>query len=311
MKDLLTEQPHASTQQYDFQVSDTEVTLPAAIIKGKYTGATLVITAGIHGSEYPGIEAAKQLIREIDPKTLTGNLVVFPCVNQQAFFERRAFINPADGKNLNRCFPGNPQGTESDKIAYTLETQVFPIAEFYLDFHSGDLSEKLESFVFIPGVGEPHALQKARESANSLNVPFGVISKGRTEAYNRACALGIPALLIERGGFGERRSQDIDGFVDDARKIMEELGILERPQTERKELTLIRQVCYFNSPITGLWTPACEIGETVKKGQLLGTIEDFFGNVLDEVKASQDGLILYQVVSLAIVKGEALISYGL
>ncbi|MFR3686688.1 MAG: succinylglutamate desuccinylase/aspartoacylase family protein, partial [Enterococcus sp.] len=87
--------------------------------------------------------------------------------------------------------------------------------------------------------------------------------------------------------------------------------ILERPQTERKELTLIRQVCYFNSPITGLWTPACEIGETVKKGQLLGTIEDFFGNVLYEVKASQDGLILYQVASLAIVKGEALISYGL
>lgn len=310
MKNLLVKQPIASTHHYHFSVPETEVRLSAVIIKGRKTGPTLLITAGIHGSEYPGIEAAKQLIQEIDPKTIKGNVLIFPCVNQQAFFERIAFVNPADGKNINRCFPGNPLGTESDKIAYTLETAVFPLADFYLDFHSGDLSEALEAFVFIPGLGDLDAQKKARESANCLNLPFGVISKGRTEAYNRACALGIPALLIERGGFGERRPQDIDGFVDDAKKIMSELGMLEQSCASKKELTLLREICYFNSPLTGLWTPACKIGEQVRKGQRLGVIEDFFGNILEEIEAKQDGVILYQVASLPVVKGEALISYG-
>ncbi|MGM0169219.1 hypothetical protein IGI39_003535 [Enterococcus sp. AZ135] len=311
MKHLLENQPTSSTQQYHIQVAETAVTLPATIIKGGQLGRTLLITAGIHGSEYPGIEAAKQLIRKIDPSRLAGNVLIFPCINQRAFFERRAFVNPADGKNINRCFPGNPLGTESEKIAYTLEKEAFSTADFYLDFHSGDLSEKLNAFVFVPGVGEPAALKKARQHANCLNLPFGVISKGRTEAYNRACAMGVPALLIERGGFGECHAQEIEGFVDDAARIMADLKMLEQPLEDKKELPLLTEVCYVHSPSTGLWTPTCEISDLVQKGQLLGVIEDFFGNVLKEVFAEQEGQILYQAAGLPINEGESLIAYGL
>ncbi|MGP5431382.1 M14 family metallopeptidase [Enterococcus malodoratus] len=310
MKHLLEQQPSASAKNYYFQVRGTKLELPVSIIKGKESGPTVLITAGIHGSEYPGIEAAKRLIQEIDPNRLVGNLLIFPCINQCAFFERAAFINPADGKNLNRCFPGNPTGTESERLAYVLQTEVFYLADFYLDFHSGDLSEQLEAFVFVPGFGEESVLQKARQAASYLNLPFGVVSKSRTGAYNHASIIGVPSLLIERGGYGERYAKDIAGFVDDAKRIMTHLGMLEHSLLKKKELKLLTQICYFDSTLTGLWTPACKIGNVVKKGQLLGVTEDFFGNILGEYTAEQDGQILYQVASLPIVSGEVLIAYG-
>ncbi|SES73216.1 hypothetical protein SAMN04487821_10286 [Enterococcus malodoratus] len=310
MKHLLEQQPSASAKNYYFQVRGTKLELPVTIIKGKKAGPTVLITAGIHGSEYPGIEAAKRLIKEIDPNRLVGNLLIFPCINQCAFFERTAFINPADGKNLNRCFPGNPAGTESERLAYVLETEVFYLADFYLDFHSGDLSEQLEAFVFVPGFGKDSVLQKARQAASYLNLPFGVVSKSRTGAYNHASIIGVPSLLIERGGYGERYAKDIAGFVDDAKRIMTHLGMLEHSLLKKKELKLLTQICYFDSTLTGLWTPVCKVGDLVKKGQLLGVTEDFFGNILGEYTAEQDGQILYQVASLPIVSGEVLIAYG-
>lgn len=89
-------------------VPDTTVKIPITIINGHEDGPTLFITAGIHGGEYPGIAAAMELGRDIEPEHLSGCLIMMHPVNIQGFWARREFIVPEDGKNLNRVFPGNP-----------------------------------------------------------------------------------------------------------------------------------------------------------------------------------------------------------
>lgn len=310
MKESIRKQPSESVQRFFYPMAGTDLEIPVVVVKGRQPDATLLITAGIHGSEYPGIEAAKELSNTINPKELQGTLIILPCINQRAFFERAAFVNPTDGKNLNRCFPGNPKGSETERIAYQLTQEFFPLADFYLDFHSGDLSEQLEEFVFIPSFGPKETIQAAHQGARYLDVPFGVVSKSKIGASNCACLMGVPALLIERGGFGERAEAAIQGFMQDALSILSYLGMCLTQQSLPKERPLLEHVQYLDSPQTGLWMPAFAVGDRVETGESLGRIENFFGEVLWEGFAQQRGQVLYQVAGLPIVAGEHLIAYG-
>ena len=89
MKKLLRKQPSESVQRFFYPVTGTSLEIPVVVIKGRQPGATLLITAGIHGSEYPGIEAAKRLSKTINPTELQGTLVILPCVNPRAFLSER------------------------------------------------------------------------------------------------------------------------------------------------------------------------------------------------------------------------------
>ncbi|MGM0216215.1 M14 family metallopeptidase [Enterococcus sp. AZ109] len=310
MKERLTKQKAQTVERFFYPVAGTDLELPVVTVKGQQPGATLLITAGIHGGEYPGIEAAKRLSQEINPNDLKGNLIILPCVSQQAFYQRIAFVNPTDGKNLNRCFPGTATGTETEKIAYTLGKKFFPLADFYLDFHSGDLPEPLDHFAFIPSVASPEMIQKEQEVLQYLDLPFGIPSHSQGGASSCACVKGVPSLLIERGGFGERLPAAIAGFMDDANQLLRFLQILDEPLRTANPLVLKETIHYLSSPQTGLWYPALKLGEKVEVGQSLGVIEDIFGKVLWEGFARQEGEVLYQVVSLPITAGEHLIAYG-
>ena len=136
-------------------VPDTNVKIPLTIINGDQDGPTLLITAGIHGGEYPGIAAAMELGRDIEPEHVAGCLIMMHPVNIQGFWARREMIVPEDGKNLNRVFPGDPMGTLADKTAYLISNNFFSIADFYVDMHSGDIHESLHPYVYYPGQPTP------------------------------------------------------------------------------------------------------------------------------------------------------------
>ncbi len=119
---------------------------PITAICGARPGPCLLVTAGVHGGEYPAIETAIRLSRVIDPATLAGTLVIIPVVNLPAFRERQMFTCPIDGLNPNRLFPGDPQGTFSDQMVYALTEQFIAHADVYIDLHGGDIPEDLVPF---------------------------------------------------------------------------------------------------------------------------------------------------------------------
>ena len=123
--------------------SNTEI--PITIIKGSQDeGPTLLVLAGVHGSEYTPIVCTQRLARDLDPtKIQRGAVILIHMANMPSYLERSIYVSPIDGKNLNRVFPGNPNGTMTERIADFLVEQVYPLADAILDMHSGDANEQL------------------------------------------------------------------------------------------------------------------------------------------------------------------------
>lgn len=193
-------------------VLDTGYAFPITVINGSGVGKTVLITAGIHGCEYPSIEAAFELAEGLDAEEINGQIIIICPVNMEGFIDRTPYILPADGKNINRLFPGKTEGTLGDKIAYVLTNEYQLKADFYIDIHGGDIPEALTPYVYIPGVGENKAcLAYAEEAAGYvLSAEYALKSSATTGAYNSSAILGVPSIMIEEGGKGgvERSGSD-------------------------------------------------------------------------------------------------------
>lgn len=291
-------------------VPDTAVKIPITIINGHEDGPTLFITAGIHGGEYPGI-AAMDLGRDIEPEHLSGCLIMMHPVNIQGFWARREFIVPEDGKNLNRVFPGNPLGTLSDKTAYLISNNFFPIADFYVDMHSGDIHESLHPYVYYPGQPTPEIEQKSRSIAKVLDMEYMVRSMATGGAYNYAASQGLPSILIERGGAGLCLREDIDAYKNDIYNIMNKLKMTSIPAKPRRHVPSdVENLIYLETMEAGCWIHHVYSGDFVEEGQILGHITDLFGNIITTYYAEQTGVVLYICPALSAPKGTVLVAYG-
>ena len=143
-----------------------DVEIPFAVIQGTRPGPRLLVTAGVHGSEFCSIEAAIRLMR-IPPEQIKGTLTILPIVNTQGFYKRSIYVMPQDGKNLNRMFPGRPDGSTSERVAHWLVTQAYPRADAYLDLHGGDLDEALVPFSIVPRESDARWILRLRSASPS------------------------------------------------------------------------------------------------------------------------------------------------
>ena len=119
----------------DVKAGDRQTSLPVVLLRGSRAGRTLVVTAGIHGDEYEGVRAIYDVIGELDPASMSGDLLCVPVANPPAFWAVSR-CSPLDGKNLARVFPGRTGGSITEAIAYALDSEILPHADFFLDLHS-------------------------------------------------------------------------------------------------------------------------------------------------------------------------------
>lgn len=287
-----------------------ELSLEATCIWGARPGKTLVLTAGVHGCEYVGVEALRRLEKQLDPQALTGQVILVPIANPTGFFAGAKRVVPEDGKNLNRAFPGDPSGSLSARLAWVLEQALYPAADFLADLHSGDEDEALTPLVFFPAAGDEDVNRKALEAAKVLTVPYRVRSTSKNGLYSWAVQKGVPALLIERGNRGQWSEEEVQGCLEDAGALLVHLGILPEGRIRETEQTEICQAVYQEADHQGFWYPLIQAGERICQGQLLGRLEDTRGQLLQEVRAEFDGVVLYYGVALGMRKGALLVAYG-
>ena len=282
------------------------------VVCGCRPGKTLVVTAGVHGCEYVGIEALNRLKQELDPAALSGRVILLPLVNPEGFYQGSKQTIPADGKNLNRMFPGKSDGTFSSRLARVLEETLYPEADFLMDLHGGDVNEALTPLIFFP-TAVPEALSAAAcAAAESLSVPYRVASTSRNGLYSWAAQCGIPALLVERGERGLWSGEEVSACRENVYELMRHLGILNAasvsPCLQQAE---IRRAVYEEAPADGFWYPAVSAaGQKLKQGALLGALKDSYGNEIARYTAPFDGVVLYYTLSLGVKSGDPLIAYG-
>lgn len=295
-----------------FKVPNSETHLPITIINGDKKGKTMLITAGIHGCEYVGIQAAIELAKEIESKDIVGRVIIIHPVNVPSFRSITPALVLEDGKNINRMFPGNIEGTISERIAHVITHEFQDKSDFYLDLHGGDQNEMLTPFAFYPGVADEDIIIEAKKIANALNIKYIVKSKATTGAYNSAAIRGIPSLLIERGGRGLWETEEVCDYKNDVLSALYELGFVSEPvynNTKENPKDVIN-MNYLESNDEGCWYPEIKAGDMVTTGQKLGEIKDLFGEVIETFYSKVDGVVLYMTSSLSVGKGTPLVAYG-
>lgn len=283
--------------------------LECVCLCGKNPGRTLVVTAGVHGCEYVGIQALRILARELDPDAMTGNVILLPLANPYGFYAGAKRVIPEDGVNLNGTFPGDRNGSLGRRLAFALEDALYSAADFLADLHSGDCNESLHPLVFFPTAGEKGVNAAALEAAKVLSVDYRVRSTARNGLYSWAVQRDVPALLIERGGQGRWSQPEVDACTADVLALMGHLGILPGGEKNRAQQEIV-EANYVESDGDGLWYPLVAANQVVRAGNLLGRLESLTGELIQEVRAEFDGVVLYHTVALGVHMGEALIAYG-
>ena len=293
-------------------VAGVEVDLPLFLLNGTHPGPTFVLTAGIHGGEYPCVEAAARLGQTLDPADLHGQLIILPSANPIAFASRSIFITPIDGKNLNRVFPGNPDGTFTEAWAYWLFNKVMRQADYYIDLHGGDMVEALVPFVAYTLTGNPEVDEPARAMGRIFGIravlqnndPGGL--GGAT--FAAAARAGIPALLAEAGGQGVWNESDVGILHAGVRRVLAHFGMYPPIEDSGEPIELLTGWAWLRAKYNGVFYPNVTIGANVMEGQDLGRIADLFGNTLQSITAPASGEILFLLTSLAINDGDPIMA---
>jgi predicted deacylase len=271
------------------------VSIPVTVVEGKGDGPLLLVDACAHGDEYEGAEAIIELARSIDPKRLRGTFVGVPALNFDAFCAAQR-ISPIDFVNLNRVFPGNPRSFISHRIAHAYTERLQKNSDFIISFHGGGTVLHLE-----PMVGYQPQDDEVGRKTRELAVAFGTKVLWRMQnlpfdgvASVEAKALGIPAILPEIGSHCSRlydRRKNVDLCRDGIVNVMRHLDMLEgKPEPHPEQMDA--ELHYIHSDNGGIHRLGKAIMERAKRGEVLATVTDVFGEKLSEVAAPFDGIVL-------------------
>ena len=291
--------------------TDAGSKIPITVIHGATPGPVLALLAGVHGYEYPPITALQSIRSEIDPTLLRGTVILVHVANLPSFLGRTIYYSPVDGKNLNRMFPGDPEGTLSQRIAHQITTKVIDQADYLIDLHSGDGNEALRPYVYMPVTGDTVFDQKIKGMAVAFGLDHIVIDTGPQYASGpslfsdqTALVRGIPAITTETGQSGSNDPHWSELAKSGIWNVLRHLRMVPGVEVPNLGITWLTDYQVVKSPASGIFRPATKDGYTVTKGALLGVLVDFFGNEITKIRAPFSGVINYVISTPPVTKGE-------
>lgn len=291
--------------------------IPVTIAHGLKPGPVLALVAGTHGFEYPPILALQRLKDTIDPKALSGTLIIVHIANMPSFTRRTIYYGPSDGKNLNRVFPGDPNGSLSQRIAFVLTQEVVRRADVLIDMHCGDGNEALIPYSYWMISGDAALNARTRELALAFGLSPIIIDATRggdplDSKYlgNTALLMGKPAVTTEAGYLGRSDEDDIQRNLRGAWSVLRHLGMVDGKPDRVDNPVWIDRYEVVMSGRDGLFFPSLAMGNRVEAGQTVGVIKDYWGAVLEEVRAPFAGIMLYILGTPPCNAGEPLCEVG-
>lgn len=297
---------------------DDGTVIPVTVIHGSKPGPVLALVAGNHGYEYTPILALQNLLSRIDPKTLSGTVIMVHVANMPSFLKRTIYYSPVDGKNLNRVYPGKADGTVSERIAYQITREVIEKADYVMDIHSGDGNESLRHYTYWDvKAGGSEVVERSRQMALSFGFDHIVMDAERpTDPANSiycsttATTRGKPAITVESGALGMTDHESIARIERGVISILRHLKMMEGEPLKVESPIFIDRNVVLRSEATGIFYPLVERGHSVRKGTLLGYVTDFFGNRVFDLRAPFDSTVLYIIGTPPINRDEPLAMLG-
>lgn len=272
--------------------------IPMIVVNGVEEGPTLWLGALVHGDEMPGWEVIRRVVREkVDPQALRGTILACMAQNPLGYMDSSR-LTPQDGVNINRVFPGKPNGSVTERLAYDLFHEGVAKADAVLDFHANAIGAL--DFTIVRSGGEGPVWDGQWPLARAFGFPIAVAEVGHAGLtgmlQDAAIGAGIPALTPEFSGQYIWGEASVRAGVTGTLNVMKQMGMLEgeiEPQTE---------IWTINEPLTdrhhvaskkgGIVEPLVPLGEKATKGQPVVHIRDIYGDIVETVTSPTDGWII-------------------
>jgi predicted deacylase len=281
------------------------VSTPVLVVNGARPGPTLCLTAAVHGDELNGIEMVRRVLHEIPPSKLSGAVIGVPIVNVQGF--RRGSRYLPDRRDLNRYFPGNPNGSAAARIAHSLFTDIIAHCDALVDLHTGSF-ERANLPQIRADLRNPDVV--------TLTQGFGSMvvlhsQPGAGTLRHAATLAGIPAVTVEAGGPSQLELAEVKHGVKGVETLLTTLDMLKKKRFWGDPEPVYYKSSWVRADNGGILLADVTLGSTVRKGDVLGTITDPMSNQRTELYSPYDGRIIGLARNQVVMPGFAAFHVGI
>ena len=291
---------------------DAGESLAVILVNGARPGPTLAMVSGSHGTEYASIIAMEKLADSIDPAQLSGAVIIVPLVNPASFKQKVPHLNPVDNKNMNRYYPGTPEGTQTDRVSWVIAKQVVEKSDYLLDFHGGDLDENLRRYAYWADTGNSKLDSTTRGMVLAFGLDHIIIQRWRPTdpppaaitLTRYASSIGKPAVAAEAGHAGTVHAEDVDVLIRGSLNVMRHLKMLPGAAAPVEHPLWIGNAAALASEVDGIFYPLVGPEAYVSKGMTIGYVTDYFGKRIWDAKSPVSGIILYICAVPSMKKGD-------
>lgn len=296
---------------------DAAASIPVAVFHGAEPGPVLALVSGLHGTEYASVIAMEKLIQSLDPSQLSGTVIIVPLVNVPSFEQKVPHVNPIDGKSMNGFYPGNPNGSQTDRVSWQITRQVVERCDYLIDYHGGDLDENLRPYAYWPKSGNAKQDAITHDMVLAFGLDHIIVWSDRPKDPNASRYLdntantrGKPAIAVEAGYSGTVKPKDVQLLVNGTLSVMRYLKMLPGETTPVQNPVWIGKVDTVASEQTGIFYPLVQRGTYVAQGMKIGYVTDWYGRTIYEAKAPAAGVVLYICGVPSMKKGNPVANIG-
>src|SRR5438105_3631541 len=296
---------------------DAALSIPVAVVNGAKPGPVLALVAGAHGTQYTSIIALEKLIGSLNAAEISGTVIIVPLINIQSFEQKVPHVNPIDKKSMNRFYPGNMAGTQTERASYLITKQVVEQCDHLIDLHGGDLDESLRPYSYWTKTGNEKQDQVSREMLLAFGLDHIIISTDRPKdpqasryLENTATTRGKPSITAEAGHAGTVETDDLNALINGCLNVMRYLKMLPGAPSVIEHPVWIEKVVTLASEQTGIFYPLVKRGTYVEQEMKVGYVTDYVDKISFEVRAPVAGVenVVWTVQSMA--KGATIANIG-
>jgi predicted deacylase len=288
-------------QSFDGLASPT----PVLVANGTQPGPTLCLTAAVHGDEINGIEIVRRILYNTRPEDLTGAIIGVPIVNLQGFQRGSRYL--PDRRDLNRYFPGSPSGSSASRIAYSFFHEIIEHCHVLVDLHTGSFDR-----TNLPQLRADLTRDDVVELTKGFGATVVLHSEGSPGTLRRATVEhGIPAITVEVGGPMRLEEEAIRHAVKSIHTLLNHLGMVRKTSFWGDPEPVYYNSLWVRADVGGILQSEVELGERVKRDEILGTVTNPITNVRVEVRSPFDGRILGMALDQVVMPGYAAYHVGI
>jgi N-alpha-acetyl-L-2,4-diaminobutyrate deacetylase len=293
------------------------LTIPITVIKNG-DGPTMSFTGGVHGDEYEGPITLMKLSKALESTEINGRIIIIPSLNLPAVLSGNR-CSPIDGLNLNRVFPGKPNGTVTEMIADYITSEIVPRSDIHMDLHSGGKTLEYVPSIFVPYAKNQEDIEAMKQASLCFGANYAIFEDDAFPDSGRFLSAvftqaGKPTFTCELAGAGRVTPTAVKIGERGCRNLLKHFQVLqseitnneETPDSDSKLVTIEDTECYIQAPDDGLYEPFIDLNDDISKGQTIGQVHypQHHEKAPWEVVSNRNGFLICKRPPGKVVRGD-------